>query len=192
MSDFDDIPFDQELEGSDDYVSAFPDEDAEEIEAAIFKPVLMPAIDEIQQSLEDLLADAMKQVAKKGEVKGLRKALKRQELSKDERAEIIAKIRSWEDIYEWNTDAYIAMFTEQDCKHCGSDSRFFSGYFYQQHHKTQNCERIVRVEQSEVYAQAEKNRFLPRKIMVKREDVICCSLCVISQGFPYSSIEVME
>jgi hypothetical protein len=188
----DDIPFDQELEGSDEYESAFPDEDAEDIEAAVFKPAMsMPELDDIQQSLEALLADAVTQQRKRGEIKGLRKAAKRQDLPKEDREALLKKIRSWEDTYEWNTEAYVAMFQEDLCQSCGSDSRHFMGYFYRQNHKTQAIRRIVRVEESEVYAQDEKNKFFPRQILVRQEKKLCCSLCVVGQGFPYSSIEVL-
>jgi len=193
MSDFDDIPYDQELEGSDDYESAFPDEDAEEIEEAIFRPALaMPELDEIQQSLEELLSDALKQHSKKDEIKGLRKAAKRQDLTKEDRAKLMEKIRSWEDTYEWNTESYIAMFKEDVCTFCASDTRHFEGFFYRQHHKTQKVSRTIRCSESQVYAQSDKNKFLPRVIMVRKESVPCCPMCVIGQGFPYSSIEVME
>ena len=189
----DDLPFDQELEGSDNYESAFPDEDAEEIESALMiKSMAMPELDEIQFSLEALLSDAMKQQAKKGEIRGLRKSLKRQDLPKEDREALMKKIRSWEDTYEWNTEAYCALFTEHLCQFCASDTRTFSGYFYQQSHKVQAIRRTVRVEESEVYAQDEKNRFLPRKILVRQEKTTCCAQCVVGQGFPYSSIEVLE
>lgn len=185
---FDDLPYDQELEGSDDYETAFPDEDAEEIEQAVMRPVmLMPEFDE----LEAMLKDAIKQQGKRHEIKGLRKSLKRQDLPKEDRDELMRKIRSWEDTYEWNTETYCAMFQESVCS-CGSDMRHFIGYFYQQNHKTQAIRRTVRVEESEVYAQDEKNRFLPRKILVRREAVKCCTICVMTRGFDYSSIEVLE
>lgn len=188
----DDLPFEQELEGSDEYESAFEDEDAEEIESAIMtKSLAMPELDEIQFSLEALLSDALKQHAKKGEIRGLRKSLKRQDLPKEDREALMKKIRSWEDTYEWNTEAYCAMFIEHNCSFCGSDTRTFSGHFYQQSHKLQAIRRTVRVEESEVYAQADKNKFLPRKILVRNEPTTCCALCVVGQGFPYESIEVL-
>lgn len=190
----DDIPFDQELEGSDDYESAFADEDAEEIEEAILsRPVMnMPELRDIQLSLEDLLADATRQVAKKKAIHTYRKELKRPDLPKESREDLVKKIRSWEDTYEWNTLNYVAMFTEDACNSCGHDTRHFAGFYYEQSHKYQQAHRIVRVEESQVYAQDAKNATLPKKILLRRETVPCCPMCVVLKGFPVNSVEVMN
>jgi hypothetical protein len=160
-----------ELEGESEVT-----DDREGFTDSVFTPVLH------MDELEDLLAESVSlhQESRKGI--HLRKELARAK-SVEERAALQAKIRSWEDAYEWKSLAHCALVEVTTCA-CVSVTKTFGGYFYHQVHRTTpNTQRWVRTDDSGQRFEPSFQNKLKKQVLIKETLVTVCPNCLHDLGF---------
>lgn len=134
--------------------------------------------------LDELLHEAMAAQAEKVAGERYRKALKSPGLSREEAAEIQAKLREWEDRREWLSVAETALTIKTYCTTCRSWSSSFGGFFkHQVHRDKKQLERWLAIPRPQ--------GGLPKERAVRKVEEKHCLCCLPLRGFGEDTVEVI-
>lgn len=178
---FDNYPdLDDDEEADDELLSELEGEEhftGGDITAPVFTPVANIL------DLDDLLAESMELKRESGKGKSLRDELRKAQTEADRKA-LEAKIREWEDTYEWTNKAHCVFFERVQCS-CGSLNSVFAGYFYHQAHKhLPATQRWVKTEDTgKRQLDPSLRDKLPKQVLYKTVAIPTCEFCVHLQGF---------
>ena len=134
--------------------------------------------------LDDLLSEALAAQAERTAGERYRKALKSPGLSREEAAEIQAKLREWEDRREWNSVAETALTIRTYCTTCRTTTDSFGGFFKRQTHR--NKKDLTRW-----LAIPKPQGRLPRERVLRRVEEKFCLHCLAARGFGKDVPEVV-
>lgn len=132
--------------------------------------------------LDSLLANALEESRLHAMGKVMREELR---LSKDaqERERLFARIRTWEDKYEWNTTSRCVGFERIQCL-CGVASHNFIGYYlHQTHKKIRHGKRWVLENESGLTPNTPTLKDLPCEALYRTRTVPICYSCAETKGF---------
>lgn len=125
--------------------------------------------------LDDLLNESMQMRDAEYANKANREKLKRSNLSREDRAEIEAKVREWESRNLWTPVANVAVFEQVICD-CGFCVEPFSHMMQQQQHKNDpNLRRLVRTDAITLS--------LPKLVAKQISEVPICDQCAPQKGW---------
>lgn len=134
--------------------------------------------------LDELLNEAMAAQAEKVAGERYRKALKSPGLSREEAAEIQAKLREWEDRREWLSVAETALTIKTYCTTCRSWTSSFGGFFkHQVHRDRKKLERWLAIPRPQ--------GGLPKERAVRKVEEKHCLCCLPLRGFGEDTVEVI-
>ena len=134
--------------------------------------------------LDELLHEAMAAQAEKVAGERYRKALKSPGLSREEAAEIQAKLREWEDRREWNSVAETALTIRTSCTTCRTTTDSFGGFFKRQTHRNKNgLTRWLAIPKPQ--------GGLPRERALRKVEEKFCLHCLAARGFGKDVAEVV-
>lgn len=134
--------------------------------------------------LDELLNEAMAAQAEKVAGERYRKALKSPGLSREEAAEIQAKLREWEDRREWNSVAETALTIRTYCTTCRTATDSFGGFFKRQTHRQKK-------DLTRWLAIPKPQGGLPRERALRRVEEKFCLHCLAARGFGKDVTEVI-
>ena len=134
--------------------------------------------------LDDLLAEALAAQAERTAGERYRKALKSPGLTREEAAEIQAKLREWEDRREWNSVAETALTIRTYCATCRTTTDSFGGFFKRQTHRSKK-------DLTRWLAIPKPQGGLPRERALRRVEEKFCLHCLAARGFGKDVAEVV-
>ena len=134
--------------------------------------------------LDNLLSEALAAQAERTAGERYRKALKSPGLTREEAAEIQAKLREWEDRREWNSVAETALTIRTYCTTCRTTTDSFGGFFKRQTHR--NKKDLTRW-----LAIPKPQGGLPRERALRRVEEKFCLNCLAARGFGKDVAEVV-
>lgn len=139
----------------------------------------------LEISLDDLLADSMRQKKDAEAVKLSRSLLSKGGVDPETRQRMEAQIREHEMKVQWDAQAAVAMFHRQWCKECGLVHVQFAGYFQRQKHRHSKIDRWLKIPK-------ELLGNLPKEVKYEDVEVDLCEECAGLAGFPIDQYEMVE